>query len=630
MLNILRKNAQSFVVQGIVVIIAIVFIFWGVGTNIKDNPNALAVVNGKEISYRDFQQRYERTIEQYKQQFGDNIPNGLFEKIRLKEQVLDQLIQTEIMRQGAAQMGLAISKESVQRTIQEMPAFNKNGHFDLTRYQAILEQNRLSPTSFETGIQSDLLMSRLFDVFDVFSVLSPQEVQQWLEYMRQEIKLAYAAVHSEDFVKTIQVDDETLSAWYKTVQQHYKTPPEVKLQAVLFAYNDDLNQVKVNDQAITSYYHEHIENYNLPEQRNVRHILFKVTSDDSADAKQAKRVQAEKVLEQLKNGGDFSLLAMQLSEDDSATRGGELGFLSQGQMQSQIAQPFGEAVFALKEGAFSEVVETPLGFHLVKLEAISPAKTQSLEEASPSIRTILTQQGAKAITFKKASTAYEAIIRAGSLTNYSRMNNAQPTHQIDFFTREKPLKGVMLSDPAFLQAAFSLRKGELSSIIATADGYAILFVDDTKQAVVPELAAVREQVENDYKKEKSVELARVAAEELLQKAKEQKAWPADLQRKESDYLKRGGPTGQTPEELRQDAFARVGKDAFPEKVIAVGTTYYVYQIIDTRQSKEELDANRKQALEQQLREGDKALLMSEWLEQLRKDASIWTNARMLQ
>lgn len=70
MLDILRKNAQSVVIQVIVVVIAVVFVFWGVGTNLGGNPNALAVVNGKEISYREFQQSYERAVESYKQQFG--------------------------------------------------------------------------------------------------------------------------------------------------------------------------------------------------------------------------------------------------------------------------------------------------------------------------------------------------------------------------------------------------------------------------------------------------------------------------------------------------------------------------------------------------------------------------------
>ena len=60
MLNILRKNAQSVVIQGIVVLIAVVFIFWGVGTNLGGSRSAVATVNGEEISYREYQQSYER------------------------------------------------------------------------------------------------------------------------------------------------------------------------------------------------------------------------------------------------------------------------------------------------------------------------------------------------------------------------------------------------------------------------------------------------------------------------------------------------------------------------------------------------------------------------------------------
>ena len=626
MLNILRKNAQSLVVQAIVVIIAVVFIFWGVGTNIKDNPNALAVVNGKEIPYREYQQQYERTLEQYKQRFGGEIPKGFLENMGLKEQVLDQLIQAELMRQGAAQMGVTISKEAVQRKIQEMAAFSDNGRFDLARYKTVLEQNRLSPTSFEAGIQNDLLMNRVLEVFGIFSVVSPQEVQQWLEYIGQEIKLAYAAVRSEDFIKEVKVTDEALSAWYETTKQNYKTQPQIKLQYIKFPFNEDLKQVAVNEAAIGAYYREHADTYNAPEKRRARHILLKVAAEDAAAVKQTKRAEAESILAQLKKGADFSQLAKRFSEDGSKTKGGDLGFFSRGQM----VQPFEDAVFALKRGELSGVVETPFGFHLIKVEDILPAKTQSLEEVTPSIQKVLEQQGVKAVTFKKASAAYEEIIRAGSLANYSRASNAQPIHHTEFFTRDTLQKDEMVNDPGFLQAAFNLRKGELSSTVETASGYAILFVDDTKESIVPELATVRERVERDYKKEKSVELARAAAEELLRKARELKEWPAGLQRQESDYLKRSGPSGQVPEELRQDAFTRVGKDPFPEQIIAVGSVYYLYQILDTRQGKEELDANRQQALEQQLHDVGKNTLLAEWLGQLRKEANIWTNTRMLQ
>jgi len=626
MLDILRKNAQSVVVQAIVVIIAVVFIFWGVGTNMQENPNALAVVNGKEIAYRDFQQSYERAVERYKQQFGGQLPQGFLESIGLKEQVLDQLIQSELLRQGAEKVGIHISKEAIQRKIQEMEVFAKNGRFDLASYKTVLEQNRLSPTSFEGGIRNDLLTNRMLDALESFSVVSAQEVRHWVDYIEQEINLAYAALNSEDYVAQVKVVDDALAAWFANAKQKYKTAPQYKLHYLSFSYDDDLKDVQVNDEAVQAYYREHAEKYATPEKRRARHILFKVGAEDTQESKQARRAEAEKVLAQVQKGADFSLLASKFSEDSTKTKGGDLGFFERGQM----VPAFEESVFALKKGEVSGVVETPFGYHIVKLEEISPAKTQTLEEASASIRMILGRQGGKALTFKKASSAYEDIIRAGSMAKYSSVQGAYPVRQTDFFPQDAPPKEGMVGDAALLKAAFSLRKGELSSVVETASGYAILFVNDVRESVVPELEAVRERAIADYKKEKSVELAKAAAEELLKKAKEQQAWPSELQRKETGYIKRSGPVGQIPEELRQDAFARLGKEIFPEKTIAAGTSFYLYQIVDVRQHPGEMEPGKRRTLEQQLLAAEKNMLMADWLGQLRKEAKISTNARMLQ
>ena len=626
MLNILRKNAQSVVVQAIVVIIAVVFIFWGVGTNLRDNPNALATVNGKEIPYRDFQQHYERAIEGYKQQFGGQLPQGFLESIGLKEQVLDQLIQSELLRQGAAQIGITVGKEAVQRKIQEMEAFSSNGRFDLSQYKTVLEQNRMSPATFESGVLNDLLFNRAFTVLDSFAVVVPQEIVSWTEYIGQEIKLAYAEVKSLDHLDRVEVSDDVLASWYEQAKDKYKTAPQCKLRYLAFSFDEDLKQVEVSDEAIDAYYREHAATYNTPEKRRARHILLKVTEGDSEEIRNAKRAEAGKILAQIRKGNSFAQLAEQYSEDVTRNRGGDLGFFSRGQM----VQPFEEAVFGLKKDEVSGVVETPFGFHVIKLEEIVPAKTQTLTEVRPAIRAILERQGVKAITFKRASAAYEAVIRAGSLDGYGATANASPVHRTDFFTRDTPPKVGMAADPAFVQAAFALRKGELSSIVETAGGYAILFVDEIKEAEVPPLAAVRERVEADYKQEKSVELARATAETQLRTMRQQRSWPVDLERRETNYLRRTGPSGDVPDSLRRDGFSRLGKDTFPDTVIESGATFYLYEIIDVRQGKEELDAGRRHILEEQLREAGKNTLMSGWLGQLRKEANIWTNPRMLQ
>ena len=625
MLNILRKNAQSVIIQAIVVVIAVVFVFWGAGSKLKSDSTAIAVVNGKEIAYREFQQSYERAVESYKQQFGGQMPPGFLDSIGLKKQVLNQLIQSVLLLQGAEKIGVMVSKEATQKKIQEMPVFTNNGRFDLSNYKAVLERNRLSPTVFESGIQNDLLVTRVVEALGSFADISGKEVQSWINYADQEIKLAYTVFRSEDYTSQVKVVADELETWYETAKQNYKSPPQSKLQYLSFNYDDDLKQVVVSDEAVQQYYQENLSKYNAPEQRRARHILFRVTAEESPELKAAKKAEAEKVLSLVKNGTDFAKLASKYSEDSSKSNGGDLGFFSRGKM----VQPFEDSVFSLKQGEVSGLVETPFGYHIIKIEEIKPEKTQSFEEVRGAIRKELEKQGVKAITFKRASTAYEDIIRAGSLAKYSAKSGI-PVSRTEFFAQNNPPEDKVARDHAFLQAAFGLKKGELSSIVETGTGYAIIFVDDAKESVVPELAAVRERAIVDFKKFKSVDLASAAADNSLKAIQEKQNWPIQLERKESDYMQRVGPSGSIPDQVRQDAFAHVGRASFPEKVIAVDTSFYVYQIIDSRQSKEVMDTDKRRNLEQQLLAVQKNKLLADWLGQLRKEAKIWTNAQMLQ
>jgi len=625
MLSFIRKNAQSVIIQAIVVVIAIVFVFWGVGAKLKDNPNAIAVVNGKEIAYRDFQQSYERAVENYKQQFGGQMPQGFLESIGLKEQVLNQLIQSELLRQGAEKVGVMISKEATQGKIQEMAVFNKNGRFDLANYKAVLERNRLSPKAFESGIQNDLLINRVVDAIGSFANISGKEVQDWIDYTDQEIKLAYTVFRGDNYISQVKVAEDELQAWYATNKQNYKSPPQNKAQYLFFNYGDDLKQVAVSGDDVQKYYQENSATYNTAEQRRARHILFKVAADERPEVKTAKKIEAEKVLAQVQGKGDFAQLATQYSEDSSKSKGGDLGFFNRGKM----VQPFEDAVFSLKKGEVSGLIETPFGYHIIKLEEIIPEKTQTLGDVREAIHKELERKGVKAITFKRASTAYEDIIRAGSLAKYSA-GSGHSVSRTDFFAQNNPPQDSVVRDRSFLQAVFALKKGELSSIVEIGTGYVIIFVDDIKESVVPELSAVRDRAVADFKKIKSVDLARTAAEDTLKMVKEKQSWPASLDRKESEYLKRVGTSASIPDQVRQDAFTHADRVMFPEKIIIVDNAFYVYQIIDSRQGKDMMDKNKRQNFEQQLLTVKNNKLMTDWLGQLRKEAKIWTNAQMLQ
>jgi len=89
------------------------------------------------------------------------------------------------------------------------------------------------------------------------------------------------------------------------------------------------------------------------------------------------RAKAEEILRRVRAGEDFAKLADEFTEDPSGRgRGGDLGWFGRGVM----VKPFEDAVFALKPGELSGIVETQFGFHIIKLEERRPAQGGAAEE----------------------------------------------------------------------------------------------------------------------------------------------------------------------------------------------------------------------------------------------------------
>lgn len=100
-------------------------------------------------------------------------------------------------------------------------------------------------------------------------------------------------------------------------------------------------------------------------QIRARHILLRVAPDASAEEREATLARAAEIQAQAAAGADFAELAREYSQDPgNAQNGGDLGFFPRGQM----VPPFDEAAFALDVGEVSDIVETPFGFHIIKVE----------------------------------------------------------------------------------------------------------------------------------------------------------------------------------------------------------------------------------------------------------------------
>lgn len=158
--------------------------------------------------------------------------------------------------------------------------------------------------------------------------------------------------------------------------------------------------VKVEDAAIQAFYEENAQRMIEPESFHASHILLRVAAEAEASERAAVRARAEALLAKAKGGTPFADLARESSEDPgSKERGGDLGWVRKGQTVPQFEQ----AALALDPGTLSGVVESPFGYHLIRLHEKRPERKVPLEEAKPRIQQVLGEEQLRQVIDKRVS-----------------------------------------------------------------------------------------------------------------------------------------------------------------------------------------------------------------------------------
>jgi len=170
--------------------------------------------------------------------------------------------------------------------------------------------------------------------------------------------------------------------------QEFRQEIEMNLQIekMLQKKFDVLN--KIDDQAVSAYYKEHPEDFQVPDRVNASHILIATMEEDTPETKAEKRKQLAGLKKQIDGGADFGELAAKHSACPSKAKGGDLGPFEKGKM----VKPFEDAAFSLKKGEVSEVVETPFGYHLIKVTDRQPGRVMPLDEVKEKVRSFLDRQ----------------------------------------------------------------------------------------------------------------------------------------------------------------------------------------------------------------------------------------------
>jgi peptidyl-prolyl cis-trans isomerase C len=159
---------------------------------------------------------------------------------------------------------------------------------------------------------------------------------------------------------------------------------ELAVEAVLERISGRVEPVSDTDAEL--FYRLHYERFRRPERRRASQILVTINEQFPDNRRGAALARIRAVAQRLaRDPRQFGAQALKHSECPSAVQGGLLGEYRRGQLFAALD----EALFALDAGAIGDVVESPLGFHLLRCDAILPAATVAFAEAAPRIREML-------------------------------------------------------------------------------------------------------------------------------------------------------------------------------------------------------------------------------------------------
>ena len=148
-------------------------------------------------------------------------------------------------------------------------------------------------------------------------------------------------------------------------------------------------KITISEADSKTFYDQNKARFRQEDSVHASHILIRAPEQADAAGKGKAKAQADDLLAQLKKGADFADLAKKFSQDPgSAQNGGDLGFFSKGQM----VQAFEQAAFGLKPGQTSGVVETPFGFHIIRVSETKADRDLGYDEVKAQIEDFLKQQ----------------------------------------------------------------------------------------------------------------------------------------------------------------------------------------------------------------------------------------------
>jgi len=465
----------------------------------------VAVVGDEKIGNADFSRAVANGVDQVRQE-NPTITLPVFAAQGGFEEVLEQMIDRYAIGVYARKYGLRAGENLVNSEILDIPSFRgPDGNFSQQSFQESLRRLNMNEAMLRREI-GDSLLARQIIVPGLSGAQMPQKfAMRYASLLRERREGSVAFIPSASFAPDGDPTEQQLSAYYEENRDDYIRPERRVIRYAMFGFENLDTDVTPTDEEIAARYERDRALYAASEDRTITQLI--VPTKDSANS----------IRDRVNGGASFASVAREAGFSTT-----QIGPINKEDYGNQASDAVATAVFAASRGQIAQPARSSLGWHVVRVDNVTSIAGRSLANVTPEIREQLLQEK-RAFALADLSARIEEQVDSGVALSQVAQELEVEISSTAPITADGRIYGVPSAQlpPQLVGAvntAFQMDEGEPQlAEIARGTTFMIFEVSDITQSAAATLDEIREQIVLSWRLAEGAELARAAADRVIER-----------------------------------------------------------------------------------------------------------------
>jgi len=465
----------------------------------------VAVVGDEKIGNADFSRAVANGVDQVRQE-NPTITLPVFAAQGGFEEVLEQMIDRYAIGVYARKYGLRAGENLVNSEILDIPSFRgPDGNFSQQSFQESLRRLNMNEAMLRREI-GDSLLARQIIVPGLSGAQMPQKfAMRYASLLRERREGSVAFIPSASFAPDGDPTEQQLSAYYEENRGDYIRPERRVIRYAMFGFENLDTDVTPTDEEIAARYERDRALYAASEDRTITQLI--VPTQDAANS----------IRDRVNGGASFASVAREAGFSTT-----QIGPINKEDYGNQASDAVATAVFAASRGQIAQPARSSLGWHVVRVDNVTSIAGRSLANVTPEIREQLLQEK-RAFALADLSARIEEQVDSGVALSQVAQELEVEISSTAPITADGRIYGVPSAQlpPQLVGAvntAFQMDEGEPQlAEIARGTTFMIFEVSDITQSAAATLDEIREQIVLSWRLAEGAELARAAADRVIER-----------------------------------------------------------------------------------------------------------------